>query len=551
MEQMLLVHKQSCIEASNTQENQDDLLGSTYSASSSVKYLLPRFVSYSRSYSQQRGTIADILQKDFRLPEDFRTYELTQDISTCSIALNEEQRDDIMIMLNCILTDSWKYRHPRLEELNILLSSYLQYFHMQHPILHIPTIIISLSRGEAVLKARNTILIYAMCCAGGFVHPLRSMRECAVDMQELLRRALDYYIEETSLEYMQAWHLSNYIGGWSGNVHSMHSWSAFHSAIDVLRTKLQISSFVSAELCDIPLGEQIQRWVRFRDLGAFERLIVSQFELECQLAAFANARHELKLFDLSLSVSYDKSLWEAATAEDWASLWNSQLWSTQLRQSQYFDLSASGLFRNFSRYYKDTHTAWCFALGMQYEEEYKLLLLGIYEFVVSLVDAHALLDSNVSESVRLQRHEAVEMLEYWLASFDAFVTIERAKHVSLHIRLLFHMIALTLYFPNREIRKASERNCVQTLVTAIASAWSAWNIDDGKQAMMGLWHAGQIIRLTRDSVLSIYAPPWILAPIMEAANVMCLAALPSLPRRWNALAPRAPSPSIAARSRPR
>lgn len=190
---------------------------------------------YSQQRDGERGEIVDILQKGFHLPEDFRTYKLTQDVTTCFIEL--EQRDDIMIMLNSILTDSWKYQHPRLEEFNTLLSSYLQYFHMRHPIVHLRTIIISLSRGEAVLKKRNMILIYAMCCAGGFIHPLPSTRECAVDMQELLPWALDYYIEETSLEYMQAWHLSNYVGGRSGNVHSMHSWSAFHSAIDSLRIR--------------------------------------------------------------------------------------------------------------------------------------------------------------------------------------------------------------------------------------------------------------------------------------------------------------------------
>jgi hypothetical protein len=89
-----------------------------------------------------------------------------------------------------------------------------------------------------------------------------------------------------------------------------------------------------------------------------------------------------------------------------------------------------------------------------------------------------------------------------------------------HFLLFSHLIGMMLHVPLRDVRMTNERNFLPTRKAAITRLWRTWKDNNGQQARIGLWHAGQIIRIARLVIPNDSAPIWIAPLVAEAANVM-------------------------------
>ena len=123
---------------------------------------------------------------------------------------------------------------------------------------------------KGVLEKKKDILIYAMCCAGAFRHAARPIQEYARGMQELLRRTFNYHFERDprnvrDLQSMQAWHLTLFVGGWSGSARASEFAQGYCGALDsMLRCGHyfdgQRGDWFEDEQKPVAPGEEAERW---------------------------------------------------------------------------------------------------------------------------------------------------------------------------------------------------------------------------------------------------------------------------------------------------
>jgi len=169
------------------------------------------------------------------------------------------------------------------------------------------------------------------------------------------------------------------------------------------------------------------------------------------------------------------------------------------------------------------------------------LLLGIHSMVVTVSENRSCMtwESRANAAAVL---ECKTMLKYWWALRDACpvttatpitrdwlefsstgFTVDATPELlaSLDISaVLYHFTSLMLYIPLREIRLMNERNYLPIRKTAATRLWRTWKDNNGEDAKLGLWHAGQIIRLARIMIDNETGPLWLAPMVAEAANVM-------------------------------
>lgn len=476
-----------------------------------------------------------------------------------NIKMSADQRDDIKSMLDDTYAHSRlmypaepeSQRLPRLEIFNILLKSYFHNFHAQHPILHLPSL---LPRdGSSGLDRKKDVLIYAMCCAGAFRHAARPIQNYARGMQELLRRTFNYHFEKDprnvrDLQSMQAWHLSLFIGGWSGSARSSEASQGSCASLDSM---LRCGHFLDGQRGDwfedeqkpVEPGTEAERWTLFVEREETKRLAFAQLWFECHLGSFMRARPSLTFSELTLPVPCELDLWRAESAEEWANLWNTKLGTRLPRgDNDLFEPSSICLLRQFAKWSTDFSTVAQFARrGEEYGRHLPALLLGIHSMVVTVSENRSCLswENRATTACVL---ECKTMLNYWWALREA-CPIETSTPIttdwlefsstgftvdctpellaSLDISgVLYHFTCLMLYIPLREIRLMNERNYLPIRKTAATRLWRTWKDNNGEDAKLGLWHAGQIIRLARVMIDNETGPLWLAPMVAEAANVM-------------------------------
>jgi hypothetical protein len=99
-------------------------------------------------------------------------------------------------------------------------------------------------------------------------------------------------------------------------------------------------------------------------------------------------------------------------------------------------------------------------------------------------------------------------------------TVETITFKFNHFLLFSHLVGMMLHVPLRDVRMTNERNFLPTRKAAITRLWRTWKDNNGQQARIGLWHAGQIVRIARLVIPNDSAPIWIAPLVAEAANVM-------------------------------
>jgi hypothetical protein len=514
----------------------------------------PDFLGYEHwDQRDMRGAVANmqVLKNSItQLHENTRKLRATAHSSryatlVSSIKLTEDKRDDIKSMLDDTYAHSrlmYPAEHeppriPRLEFFNVLLKSYFHYFHDQHPLLHLPSFLPQNGRPNS-LDGKKDILIYAMCCAGAFRHPARPLQEYATGMQELLRRTFNYHFDRDpknvrDLESMQAWHLTLFIGGWSGKVRAIEIAQSFCGGFDcMMRCGHEFSGnrgeWFDDEVLPVEPGQEAERWKLFVRREERKRLVYAQFWFECHLGVFMRTRPGMTFSELSLPLPCESDLWQAATAEDWAKIWNFKKGSRLPRGDGLLDCSAAGLLREFSQRYVDTPaTEW--VRNMIWGDFY-VLLLGLHGIVTNFADNRTTIDSHTSRALNFEYQEATSMLNFFWECMILHYNKQSQGRDELGLAtstfkfhqflLFYHLIGMMLHVPLSDVRMTNERNFLPTRKAAITRLWRTWKDKNGKQARMGLWHAGQIIRVARLAVNNETAPIWIAPLVAEAANVM-------------------------------
>jgi hypothetical protein len=469
-----------------------------------------------------------------------------------SVKVSEEKRDDIKSMLDDTFAHSRLMypeeqdhpRLPRLEIFNILLKSYFHNFHPQHPLLHLPSLF--KKGGECSGIDKKDVLIYAMCCAGAFCHAARPIQEYARGMQELLRRTFNYHFEKDPRNYrdlqsMQAWHLSLFIGGWSGSARATEEAQGACGRFDAM---LRCGNFLDGQRGDwfedehLPVGpgEEEERWANFVECEERKRLVLYQLWFECHLGSFMRVKSAISVSDLTMPMLCDSDLWCAENSTIWAKIWNQRL-GTRLPQGDrnVSDFSASCYLRRFVKLSEDISTVDELAQHSEYRRHLPVFLLGIHTYVATFADLRSsshwdsrAMTFTVSEARRLLNYwwtvaEASEPHTEWMEHrhFDIGRGHETEARALLDTcKLLFHFTALMLHIPLREIRLMNERNHRPTREAATTRLWRTWKDRNGEDARLGLWHAGQIIRLARSMIANDIGPLWLAPMVAEAANVL-------------------------------
>jgi len=436
-------------------------------------------------------------------------------------------------------------RLPRLEIFNILLKSYFHNFHPQYPLLHLP----SLFRKDGAstgLEKKKDILVYAMCCAGAFRHAARPIQEYARGMQELLRRTFNFHFEKDphnyrDLQSMQAWHLAIFIGGWSGYARATEEAQGACGRFDAM---LRCGNYLDGHRGDwfedehLPVGpgEEEERWCKFVQCEERKRLVLFQLWFECHLGSFMRVKPALSFAELTMPMLCENQIWCAENAEDWAKLWNQNV-GTRLPQGDrnLYDFSVSCFLRRFVKLSEDFNTVEDFVKHLEYRRHLPTFLLGIHSYVTTFADLRSCVHWD-SKAMNLNVSEARRLLNYWWAVSEASSShtdwleqrhfdIGRGQETEARAfldtcKLLFHFTALMLYVPLREIRLMNERNHQPTREAATTRLWRTWRDRTGEDARLGLWHAGQIIRLARSMIANETGPLWLAPMVAEAANVM-------------------------------
>lgn len=461
-----------------------------------------------------------------------------------NLKLCEETRDDIKSMLDDAYAHSRLNspsersapRLPRLEVFNILLKSYFHNFHPQHPILHLQSLIPH--NGHTELENKRDILAFAMCCAGAFNHSARPIQEYARGMQELLRRTFKFHFErdirnQRSLQSLQALHLAVYVGAWSGGAWAAESAQALCGELD---TMLRCSGWLDGrrgdwleeEMKEVGRGEEEARWRLFVEREEKKRLILAQFELECNLGSFLRSRPAMNWSEFTMPVPCDLELWEAESAEEWATRWNAKLQNRLLRSDEDTqNATMTAMLRQFARMSEDPNSVSTFVTHPEWLRHMPSVLLGIHATITHLSDLRSSVTWE-SRGIRMAVEEAKKMLDYWWAARELapeyttnwleFSSLEE-RHSNDTYAILFHFTAMMLHIPLREVRLMNERNAESTRRAATNRLWRTWKDKNGEDARAGLWHAGQLIRFSRMMVAQDTGPPWLAPMVAEAANV--------------------------------
>ena len=474
-------------------------------------------------------------------------------IMLSNVRLSEEKRDDIKSMLDDTFAHSRLMypseqehpRLPRLEIFNILLKSYFHNFHPQHPLLHLP----SLFRKDGAstgLEKKKDVLIYAMCCAGAFRHAARPIQEYARGMQELLRRTFNYHFEKDphnfrDLQSMQAWHLSLFIGGWSGSARATEEAQGACGRFDAM---LRCGNYLDGQRGDwfedehLPVGpgEEEERWAKFVECEERKRLVIYQLWFECHLGSFMRVKPAVSVSELTMPMLCETDLWCAETAEDWAKLWNQKLRTRLPHADRHIsDFSVSCFLRRFVKLSEDFNTVEECAQHPEYRRHLPIFLLGIHSYVTTFADLRSSSHWD-SKATNATIAEARRLLDYWWLVLEASEShTEWMEHRHFDIgrgqepearalldtcKLLYHFTALMVHVPLREIRLMNERNHRPSREAATNRLWRTWRDRTGEDARLGLWHAGQIIRLARSMIANETGPLWLGPMVAEAANVM-------------------------------
>lgn len=464
------------------------------------------------------------------------------------IKLTEEKRDDIKSMLDDTNAHSRlnfpsekdASRLPRLEIFNILIKSYFHNFHPQHPILHLQSLLPR--NGNCGLEKKKDILIYAMCCAGAFKHAARPIQDYARGMQELLRRTFNFHFDKDPrnlrcLQSMQALHLALYVGGWSGN-----AWASERSQAlcGTLATMLRCSSWLDGEhgewleeeLKEVAPGKEEERWRAFVEREEKKRLIIAQFSIECHLGAFTRSRSSMMWSELTMPSLCELDLWRAETADEWAKLWNQNLRCRLPRGDENLhNASVTSLLQHFAKMSEDINTVVDYAKRPECVRHLPIILVGIHSMVAALADNRSCVPWE-SRAMNIAMMEARAMLDYWWAAREAsldsttdwleFSTVDitpQERALNDTYVLLFHLTALMLHIPLREVRLMKEGNA-ELRKAAKNRLWRTWKDNNGEDARVGLWHAGQIIKQARIMSSHDTGPAWLAPMVAEAANVM-------------------------------
>jgi hypothetical protein len=278
---------------------------------------------------------------------------------------------------------------------------------------------------------------------------------------------------------------------------------------------------------EVKPGEEQESWKQFVRREERKRLVYAQFWFECNLGVFMRTRPGMAFSELSLPLPCDPELWQAQNAEEWARLWNFKQGARLSRGDGLLDLSATGLLRDFSKVYATT-PAEKWALGRQWGDIY-VLLMGLHGQVLKFSDNRTVMHET-NRSLNFEYQVTKAMVDYCYKCIRVMyrehingrddATVEAITFKFNHFLLFSHLVGMMLHVPLRDVRMTNERNFLPTRKAAINRLWRTWKDNNGQQARIGLWHAGQIIRIARLVIPNNSAPISIAPLVAEAADVL-------------------------------
>ncbi|OCL05228.1 hypothetical protein AOQ84DRAFT_345070 [Glonium stellatum] len=241
--------------------------------------------------------------------------------------LNQSTRDKILALVigTCKTANISRavVSFPSMELLDILLQYYLTSpYSKVNSWLHIPTFCPTARRRPELL----TILI----AAGAVLTPDKSLRKLGLALQEAVRVYIPMKWEEDNsqtrnLELLQANMLQLEIGLWSGNSRKIEiAESLLQPLATMLRRsgKYRYSGYTFEAPSPDDHGEVLEKkWRVWTEQQSYIRLVFYAFQHDSQTSMALLTNPIISYAELLLPLPDTRSLWMAADAETWKSIW--------------------------------------------------------------------------------------------------------------------------------------------------------------------------------------------------------------------------------------
>ncbi|KAE9378581.1 hypothetical protein N431DRAFT_307310, partial [Stipitochalara longipes BDJ] len=378
---------------------------------------------------------------------------------------------------------------PSFEAFNCFIQLYFEYLQPIFPLLHQPTFNPSTS---------PWVLVLAVATIGCRYSKASSSKQCAIALNELLRRAIMVTVSFHDLAVVL-----NILG-------MMYSGDKRHLEIALvsrgsMATQCRRNNALSQASRPVDFGSEYPthlltgKWERWRQEESYRRLGFCTWLLDCQLPLFFNTHPTTGLSELQQQLPCDETLWEAQDAQAWrdiivgspgkVSAPNIQTTLLNLSRGNY-KLPPLGSFARLLLIYALYITTW----ELQQQSKNSLL----YEVLV-------VSGQNQLSSWRASAVSALVVLQLGsnLASGSSNLELNVQMHIQLVGLLLHAPFSDILVFAKSHINHHENGDARARVLSWIAD-------DDGKTARRAILHASVLFSLVRRNACHGFHEPFAL-----------------------------------------
>lgn len=370
------------------------------------------------------------------------------------------------------------------------IQLYFQHFHPQNPILHLPTF---------DPRTTETVLLLAIITAGGFFAPHKDVQKFAYGLAEILRRYMGYHFEADNsrarqLQSMQAHHICLLLGCWSGNRRAMELTEAIRCTIIAMFRRGGL--FSKSGYKNLPIArieENEQEWQEWVKEEGKKRLVYFHLFMECQMGVFYDVSSCFSYAELSAPLLFSEELWKCNSARQWAMRWNEEVSNGTLVEGK----PQPGFTEFLREFLGSPQTLSNNPFGGN-TLSHNFVLMSLFLLIWELNQLQSVMDLELEDqqegfpntSVTARRQELERLLKVWEKSHQ-----ESPVDDDVGVELYFHTVCINLYanlhhmrvFTGREDHNGGRRVYPQLL---------RWRM--GSSSRRALWHAGQIVRISRE-----------------------------------------------------
>lgn len=336
-------------------------------------------------------------------------------------------------------------------------------------------------------KARPELLL-AMAAAGAVLTPDRSLRKLGFAMQEVVRNHAPTVWEADNtlvrdLEMSQAYMLQLAIGLWSGSSRKVEISESFQQPLlSMLRrgNRFKRSNYPVQVFDSEDVGPALDRkWRTWIHQESFKRLVYHLLCHDAQTSMSLLTNPAISYSELDLPLPEPHELWMASSAEEWRMLYRANLDIGTMRIPSLTESIASPDLmqdRNTVLDLKFSSSCFLYAMWGMVWEYRKLARLFLAE-----PSRNPVWDSRLTMMTRHQ--ELTKMFDYYRVSYAS------------DNMLLLELILMHLHISLEELQHFCELEGLEDIgnVHASMKEWVG-----SKTARSAVWHAGQVIRATRE-----------------------------------------------------